>query len=230
MSNVPSKNRLLRQLSAIDVDLLGSLEEVDLPVRTPLETAGRAIDFAHFVEDGVISVVMDGGQKPIEVGLIGHEGMTGAGIALGDVLSPFDTYPQVAGSGLRVETGRLITALAASATLRMLLGRYNRALAIQIATTASANGGRLLEQRLARWLLMVADRTGPSFQITHEFIAIMLAVRRAGVSIAIAELEGVGLIRALRGSITILDRAGLEAASNGGYGFAEREYERLISA
>jgi CRP-like cAMP-binding protein len=106
--------------------------------------------------------------------------------------------------------------------------RYARAFSIQVATTALANGRSKLDERLARWLLMVSDRVGTTFPITHEFISLMLGVRRPGVTLAIQILEGKGMIRASRGSVTILDRHGLIGLANGSYGFAEAHYARLL--
>jgi len=167
--------------------------------------------------------------KEIEVGLIGNEGLVGSSLALGDRTSVLETYMQVSGSGFKVEADRFIDTISKSPTLRDRVLRYTRYFAIQVAATASANGRAKLEHRLARWLLMVSDRTGPSFQITHEFMSIMLGVRRSGVSLAIATLEGSRLIRASRASITIIDREGLVKEAGGSYGLPEREYERLLT-
>ena len=229
MISYPTRNRLLQALSPDDLALLQPVETVDLPVRTSLEKMDEQFDHAHFIEEGVASIVLDNTGKPVEVGLAGNEGMVGLGLLAADRVSPFDAYMQVGGSGTRVPADRLMAACQASPSLRGLLLRYSRAFSIQIAATASANGRAKLDERLARWLLMVGDRTGTTFQITHEFISIMLGVRRSGVTLAIATLEGKGLIRAARGSITILDREGLIEESAGCYGLPEREYERLMT-
>lgn len=228
MTDRPIQNRLLKRLSAEDLGAL-SLVPIQLPVRTRLEQPGANVEFAYFIETGVASVVLANViGKEIEVGLVGNEGLTGAGLALGDRTAALDTYMQVAGSAFQVEADRLIAAMASSSKIGELLLRYNRYFSIQVAATASANGRAKLEARLSRWLLMVSDRMGSSFQITHEFISIMLGVRRAGVTLAIAALEGDKLIRASRASITILDRAGLIEEADGSYGLPEREYERLL--
>ena len=105
---------------------------------------------------------------------------------------------------------------------------YTRAFSVQVATTAVANGHGTLEARLYRWLLMVGDRLGQSFAVTHQFLALMLGVRRSGVTLAIQILEGRGLIKATRGNVTIIDRPGLIEHAAGTYGFAEAEYDRLL--
>jgi CRP-like cAMP-binding protein len=228
LTHPPIRNRLLQRLSPDDLVLLQPLVHVTLPLRTQLEVAGEPVEFAYFIEEGVASIVLGNLSKPIEVGLAGNEGMTGTGLVADDRFSPFETYMQVAGSATRVEADRLVAACDTSPVLRILLQRYLRFLSVQVAATAAANGRAKLDERLARWLLMVGDRMGTEFQITHEFISIMLAVRRSGVTLAIADLEGKGLIRAARGSITIMDRDGLIEESAGAYGLPEQEYERLL--
>jgi len=216
-------------MSTDDLASLGEGELVTLALREPLEPRGEGRAFAYFIEEGIASVVADvEGRLAVELGLIGREGMADLALIYGDDTSPFQTYMQVEGSAYRFSAARLRTALAERPGLRDLLLHYARAFSIQVATTALANGRSKLEERLCRWLLMVGDRVGPRFAITHEFIALMLAVRRSGVTLALQILEGNGLIRAARGNITIVDREGLVATANGAYGFAEREYQRLL--
>jgi CRP-like cAMP-binding protein len=207
LTDNPIKNRLLQRLSPSDLAVLALQDRIDLPLRTSLEQPGQAVESVYFIETGVASMVLSNvGSKPIEVGLVGSEGLAGIGIALGDRNGVLETYMQVGGSGYRIAVDLFLSAMGSSPRLRELVLLYSRAFSIQVAATASANGRAKLEERLSRWLLMVSDRTGPSFQITHEFIAIMLGVRRSGVSLALAALEGERLIRASRGLITIVDR------------------------
>ena len=223
------RNHLLAALSPLDLALLGRLDRVDLPLRTTLEPPDQPIEFVYFLEHGVASVVSHiEGRREIEVGLIGPEGMSGMSVLSADDRSPFETFMQVEGDGFRISTATLIGAMDKSTTLTKALLRYARAFHIQVAATSVSNGHAKLEQRLARWLLMVGDRVGHSFDITHALLAKMLAVRRAGVTLGLQVLEGRGLIRSGRGNVTILDRNGLIAASNGAYGLAEREQLRLL--
>lgn len=216
-------------MSADDRASLGEGEFVDLALRHPLDAAGGEAGFVYFMESGIASVVAGTeGRAAVELGIIGREGMTGLGVVYGDDQHPFQTFIQVEGSAQRFPMAGFKTALETRPAMRALMLRYARAFSIQVATTALANGRSKLDERLCRWLLMVSDRVGRQFSITHEFIALMLAVRRSGVTLAIQILEGKGLIRASRGSITIVDREGLTAMANGAYGFAEREYKRLI--
>ena len=225
------KNALLQRLSPNDLALLvPHLERVALPLRTSLETAKSVIEYVYFLEDGIASVVARIPKgRDTEVGLIGMEGMTGALVVLGGDRAAHDTYMQLAGSGFRMPASALAVALAESNTLKALLLLYVQTLFIQTSYTALVNARSKLDERLARWLLMCQDRVRDDrFTITHEFMAVMLGVRRPGVTVAIQELEGMGLIRALRGEIVIRDRYGLFQIADGTYSEPEKEYERLI--
>lgn len=188
-------------------------------------------EFTYFIEEGVASVVWENSTAgATEVGLIGAEGMCPIGILYGDTQSPFETFMQVEGIAMRCETRKLAELWKDSAALRTAVARYARAFSIQASATAVVNARYSLEERLARWLLMVSDRAGSTFRITHEFIAVMLAVTRPGVTLALQSLEGRHLIRASRGAVEILDRAGMVALTRGAYGLPEREYARLWGA
>ena len=164
-----------------------------------------------------------------KMGFIGFEGMTGSAIVMGDDRNVHQCYVQLAGEAMRIEAAAFSSVLASSPTMRMFLLRYVQSLLIQTGCTALVNARSKLEERLARWLLMCDDRVSRGrLTITHEFLGVMLGVRRPGVTVALQELEGRGLIRATRGQIVLLDRAGLIVLANGGYGEAEAEYERLI--
>jgi len=223
------KNRLLASLSAADLALLQArLKPVDLPLETVLEEPHEPIDWVYFLESGIASVVAGDGSR-IEVGLIGREGMSGLSIVLGDDRSVNSTFMQGAGAGLRLSARDLRLALAKSNTLRLGLLRYAQVFSTQVAQTALSNGRGKLEARLARWLLMAQDRfASEAFPFTHRFLALMLGVRRPGVTVTLHILEGYGLIRATRGLITVVDRKGLEAHADRSYGVPEAEYERLI--
>ena len=135
----------------------------------------------------------------------------------------------MAGEGQRLRSDDLREAMQTSPTLQALLLRYGQALMVQTAQTALANGRAKIGERLARWLLMAHDRAdGDELPLVHEFLALMLGVRREGVTLALQRLEGINLIGAKRGRITILDRKGLEECADGSYGVPEAEYERLF--
>jgi CRP-like cAMP-binding protein len=229
-SNIENtSNRLLHFMSATDRQLLApNLKQAELAMRQTLEKANEPIEHVYFLEDGIASVVGDSktfGQ--IEIGIIGKEGMTGLQVVLGNSRSPYETFIQIPGNGLRIEAEKLRSAMDKSRTLQQLLLRYVQVFMIQTSQTALSNAAALLSQRLARWLLMCEDRLASrQIPITHEFMAMMLGVQRSGVTIALGELESRDLIRGKRGLITILDRPTLEKLTNGSYGVAEAEYKR----
>ena len=230
MPDTAFQNKLLAALSADALAAVGPLERIPLPIRTRLDTMNGAAS-VYFLEDGVASVVADiDGKLVVELGIVGREGLIGLNVVYDDPSDPFQVFMQVEGSALRADAAAVSAAISTNPELHRLTLRYARAFSIQVATTALANGRSKLDERLARWLLMVSDRVGATFPITHEFISVMLGVRRPGVTLAVQILEGNGLIKATRGTVAILDRDGLIALANGAYGFAERHYTRLLGA
>ena len=144
--------------------------------------------------------------------------MTGIPIVLGNDRSPHETFMQVAGDGMRITADKLRTAISQSRSLERALLGFAHAFLNQTSSTALANGTATLEERLARWLVMANDRLeGNEVPLTHEFLSLMLGVRRAGVTVALNYLEQRALIRLARKQIVITDRKGLEAAANGSY-------------
>jgi len=228
---LPLRNRLLLALPVEDFHSLDPhLERVRLPVDTCLVEPNAPVEHVYFLNEGIASVVAatDQGRR-IEVGMIGPEGMTGPCVLLGTDRSPHACFVQMPGAGLRIRTDALRRAAAASAPLHRHLLRFVHAFMVQMGQTALANGSHVLEQRLARWLLMCHDRVdGDDLTITHEFLSLMLGVRRAGVTEALRTLEDGGAIATKRGRVTVLDRAGLEAVAGDSYGLCEAEYTRLI--
>jgi CRP-like cAMP-binding protein len=226
-----SRNRLLAVLSNADRDLLTpSLEMIGLDARQILETPSDPIAYVYFVESGLVSVV--GTTQPdhrIEVGMVGYEGMTGLAIVLGDDRAVNETQVQSAGSAMRLSTKLLREMMETSRSLTATLLRYVNVFMVQGSQTALANGRGRLDERLARWLLMWHDRVlEDDLLITHEFLALLLGVRRQGVTVALHDLEGQGLIRSTRSHIRVLDRDGLKQSANGFYGVPEAEYDRAI--
>ena len=174
-------------------------------------------------------VAIQSNDTRVEVGLIGCEGMSGVAIVLGNHQSPNETYMQVAGAGQRMTTDALRSAMAKNAGLQAVFLKYVQAFLVQTSHTAICNARSHLDARLARWVLMAHDRsTGATIALTHEFLALMLGVRRAGVTEALQALVKQDLIKSGRGEITVLDREGLEASAGEFYGVPEREYRRLF--
>ena len=213
------KNRIVSRLSDDDAALLTpDLEPVELALRQVLETPDKPIKHAYFIEYGLASIVAANGHKRLEVGLIGCEGVTGLAIVLGNDRSLNETFMQVAGQGQRIAADKLRRAIAESRSLERALLGFAYSFMNQTANTALSNGTATLEERLARWLLMANDRLrGDEVPLTHEFLSLMLGVRRAGVTVALHYLEQRALIRLARKQIVITDRKGLKAAANGTY-------------
>jgi CRP-like cAMP-binding protein len=226
-------NRLLRALEPDDYRLLApAFEPVSLTLGQHLTEANQPISHAYFIEEGLVSLLADTGGKGadrVEIGVVGFEGMVGVPLVLGTDRSPHVALIQADGRALAVPAPVLVEALGVSPTLRGALGRYAQSLIVQVGQTVYANADLNIEARLARWIVMTQDRLGKDeLPITHEFLALMLGVRRPGVTTATHILEGAGMIRAQRGRITVLDRARLLELAERSYGVAEAEYERLL--
>jgi CRP-like cAMP-binding protein len=218
-SSATSPNLILSRLSKADFGLLEPhLESVDLPLRKQLAVRNKRVEHVYFIESGIASVVANG-EQAIEVGIIGREGMSGPSVVMGNTDKvPHETYMQIAGHGQRMGAAQLRDAIGSSASLHQVLLSYVFSFMTQTTQTALANGRSKIEERLARWLLMAHDRIdGDQLPLTHEFLAVMLGVRRSGVTVALQELERKGLIAYRRSVITIADREGLEHRSNGTY-------------
>jgi len=222
---------LLNSLSSEDLELLTpSLKLVKLALRTNLEEPNRPIKAIYFIEEGIASVVAASAtRREVEVGLIGGEGMSGLPLLMSNDRSPNHTYMQIEGSAHRISASDLEDALAKSSSLHSVLLKYAHSFLVLSTQTAVANGRGRLEERLARWLLMAQDRLrADQLPLTHDFIALMLGVRRAGVTTTLQKLKERRLIDYGRGVITIRNRSGLETASNGFYGIPEKELRRLL--
>jgi CRP-like cAMP-binding protein len=222
--NFPSRNLILSRLSRADQQLLNPhLQRTDLPLRKVLEPRGKRFKLNFFPESGFASIVADG-RRPIEVGLVGREGMSGIAVIFGADSNENETYMQAPGYGLVMGTDKLKAAIKKSSSLQNSLLRYAHGFLRQTTSTALSNGRAKLEERLARWLLMASDRIdGPELPLTHEFLAMMLGVQRPGVTVAIQELERSGVITRRRASIIIIDRAKLKKMSNGAYIAADEQ-------
>src|SRR5271154_443942 len=204
-----SSNKLLESLSTDDFDLLAPhLESVTLGLRKHLERPNRRIETVYFPEGGFASVVaVQSSGKEVEVGLIGREGMTGLPIVFGNHRSPHATYIQAPGTGKCIPATELRKATQASLSLRDSLLKFAQAFGVQTTHTAVSNAQSRLDVRLARWLLMAHDRIGEdTIPLTHEFLSLMLAVRRPGVTETLHLLREKGLIAYGRGQITLKDR------------------------
>lgn len=195
-----------------------------------IERPNRRIDAVYFMETGIASVVAIQSEAiQVEVGLVGPEGMTGLAVILGADQSPYSTYIQVAGEGQRIIADELRKAIKASSSLQHLLLRYVQAFLVQTSHSAVANARSQLDERLARWILMAHDRIhDDTLTLTHEFLSLMLGVRRAGVTETLQSLKRKKLIDTGRNRIRVLNRRGIDRMAGEAYGAPEKEYRRLI--
>ncbi|MFT7222325.1 MAG: CRP-like cAMP-binding protein, partial [Candidatus Azotimanducaceae bacterium] len=213
-------SRLRRQCQLVDLDIHSVLCEFDQPV-----------SFVYFPCVGFISLVTSiRDHPPLEMNLIGSEGMLGASLILGLNHAPIRGVVQGAGSAWRIDTASFRQALDDSATLRRLLGRYLYVLMAQSSHIASCTHFHGVEQRLARGLLATHDRVPlDRFALTHQSLADMLGVQRSAVTIAAGNLQQLGLISYSRGQISIVNRAGLEATSCGCYEIVSADYSAFFA-
>ena len=223
-------NRLLASLLPADLGLLRPhLEPIPLRLRDVLIEANQPIGHVYFPQSGMGSVIHDTAEGRVEVGVIGREGLCGLPVLLGADQAPHEHMVQGEGEALRISSEALRSAMGQSPSLQALLLLYGQTFLVQVAQTAFVNATHGIEVRLARWLLMTQDRMESNeLQLTHDFLSMMLGVRRAGVTVALHVLEGNGLIRATRGLVTVRDRERLIELADGTYGPPEAEYARLM--
>ena len=232
MSHTPIiVNRLLSALPAKDrAAMMQACAPVELEFGTLLCEPQQPLRQVYFPLSGFISLVATvAGHPPLEMGMIGNEGMHGASLVLGVNVAPLQAVVQGAGSALRISATDLRGELSTRPALQAILGRYLYVLMVQLSQSAACTRFHEVDQRLARWLLMTHDRAhADHFQLTHKFLADMLGVQRSAVTIAAGALQKKKLISYSRGSITVLSRKGLEAASCACYGIVQADYRRLF--
>jgi CRP-like cAMP-binding protein len=214
------RNRILQCCTLVDMKIGDILCEQD-------ESLGQI----YFPLVGYISLVTTlRGHPPLEIGMIGNEGMLGATLVLGVDSAPMRALVQGGGSALRMSAAQLRRELGASPGLLRVVKLYLYVRMMEVAQSAACAHFHEIEPRLARWLLMTHDRAhADHFHLTHEFLAGMLGVRRSGITIAAGALQQKKLICYSRGEINILDRKGLEAASCECYGAGRNDYTRLLT-
>jgi CRP-like cAMP-binding protein len=225
------QNLVLVRLSPEQLEKLRAhLRPIDLSLKQMIYQPNQPIKEAYFVENGMISVVSimaDG--KSIEVGTIGRESVAGAVVILGAKTVPHQYYVQIPGHGHRVDADLLKEVAKHDGEFRELLCRSQLAFHTQAMQSAACNGLHSLTQRCCRWLLMSQDRVnGDDVPLTHEFLALMLGVRRASVTDVLKPIQDRGWIGSNRGNIVVLDRKGLESGSCECYGIIAEQQKQLL--
>ena len=213
---VSIRNRILAALPRKDYqNLLPFLEPVKLAFEEILYEPHARIRHVYFPNNCFVSMLTSvDADRVAEVGLVGCEGMIGVPVVLGAAISPFRAVVQGGGTAMRMNIADFRREFSESAALRRVLFLFTHLLMIQIAQTAACNRFHVVTQRMARWLLMTRDRVNSNeFRITQEFLALMLGVQRSRVNLAAGSLHERKLIGYRRGTVTILDQRGLEAAA-----------------
>ncbi len=212
----PIVNSLLAALPRMQYQRLASgLEPVALIFGEVLYEPGETISHVYFPDQSLVSLLtLVDGRSALEIGMVGREGMVGTALALGVDVSPVRALVQGAGAAMRMKAARFLKEFRRSAPLQLALYRYTHTLMAQVAQTAACNRFHVVQERLARWLLMTRDRIQSNdIHLTQEFLSHMLGVRREGVTTAAGQLQKRKLIEYNRGRIKIVNQRGLEAAS-----------------
>jgi CRP-like cAMP-binding protein len=214
-----TRGRFLRQCAQVSLDFGAVLCESD-----------RSYRHVYFPLSGFISLVAAvGDHPPLEIALIGNEGMLGATLVLGIPQARLQGVVQGTGTALRMPATRFRRELRSSPALRKLMGRYLYVVLTQLSRSTVCTRFHQAEPRLARWLLLTHDRAhADQFHLTHQYLAGMLGLRRSAVTIAAGTLQRRKLIRYSRGKIEVLDRSGLEAACCDCYEAAIADYRRMF--
>lgn len=225
------ENRVLSGLSAAALkQILPYMKRVELRRRHVIYRTDEPIDKIYFVNRGLISMIAtmkDG--RTVEINAVGIEGAVGIHALFGIPTATLECIVQLSGSAICFDSRYLNAEVAKNPIFENLLQRYRQLAIRQIAQTAACNRLHTLEQRCCRWLLIAHDSAGSDqFELTHEFLAMMLGVRREGVSLAANSLQQSGLIRYMRGRVTIGDRRGLETCACECYGTIRHLTNRLF--
>ncbi|MCS4094137.1 CRP-like cAMP-binding protein [Rhizobium sp. BK176] len=225
------QNRLLARLPGEEYQkIVSRMEKIQLRHGFVIVKADRPIDYVYFLTSGIGSVItVSAGKHRAEAGMLGREGFSPTSAGVGGTISVHEVLMQVEGDGYRMPLDSALVAISENPTFANLLARFIQTFASQISYTALSNVNYQIDARLARWLLMSHDRVdGDEIGLTHDFISLMLGVRRPSVTTALHVLEGMKLVRSERGRITIRDRRGMEEFAGDSYGKPEEEYRRLI--
>jgi CRP-like cAMP-binding protein len=218
-------NLILLSISSSDFGALRPhLEYLDLPNHRVLHECGARLEFAHFLNRGLISlvVVMKDG-KTAEAGIVGNEGFIGTSAAVGLRGSPLQAVVQITGDGFRIAVATLQNILRSAPPLQLILSRYGVVQGLQVAQTAACNRLHDIGQRLSRWLLMTQDRVdSESLPITHDFLATMLGTDRPSVTTAAGVLQKKKIIEYTRGAVQIVSRKKLEDSACECYGIIQQ--------
>ena len=230
-AHAAESNRLLHALSTDEYAYMSQhLTVARLNLKEILVEPEEPIAYVYFPREGVISMIateQEGGS--VEVGTVGPEGFLGLPVLFGAEMATTRCFAQIEGDAWRMDADDFRRVIDERPPVRKLMLRYAQYFTDQLSQSVACNRIHTLEERCARWLLMTHDRVhGDTFELTHEFLSLMLGVRRAGVTVAMGVLQGAEILRYLRGRITILDRTRLEQASCKCYRITRESQDRLL--
>ena len=232
-SQATERNRLLRSLApSVYALVMEELEPLELARKQMLWPSGSPIRSVYFPRTAVVSLIVPSSDdRPVEAATTGNEGFVGVSVALGVASTTIVALVQVAGVALRMPAAAFRRFMNEDSRFRFAVLAYTHALMEQAAQSVVCNRRHELSERCARWLLLTHDRVGEgAFTLTQDFLAIMLGVRRASVTVAAGMLQRAGFIRYSRGRLEVLDREGLEAASCECYRIIVDSYARSLGA
>jgi CRP-like cAMP-binding protein len=231
-TTTPLDNHILAALPSLERErLFPFLKLVQMPLGMVLYESGAALRHIYFPTNSIVSLlyVMQDGSSA-EIAVVGNEGAIGVSLFMGGETTPSRAIVQSAGYAYRLTSVRLKQEFSRHGEMLHVLLRYTQSLITQMAQTAVCNRHHSLDQQLCRWLLLSLDRlSGSELRMTQELIANMLGVRREGVTAAAGKLQKLGVIRYMRGKITVLDRPKLEKLSCECYAVVKRETDRLLA-
>jgi len=225
------QNKLLSVLPMPDFSRVAAeLEYVALPRGSVIGAAGQSIDYVYFLNSGIGSIIATTPEgRRAEAGVFGFDGYVPTSAVAGTELNAHDVIVQLDADAYRMPYATFRSLMEENRNLNKLMIRSIEAFSVQLAYTAISNALHEVSERLARWLLMCHDRVpGNEIALTHDFISLMLAVRRPSVTTSLHVLEGNGFIRTERGNITIRNRPALEEFARDAYGKPEEEYRRMM--
>lgn len=223
---VSVKNRVLANLSLEDLGTLSPyLQRVEIRARSILQEASKRVEHVHFIEHGLVSRVSGGRTCSMETAMVGRFGYTGIAVVLGATVASQRSVVRLSGTALRIRSDDLSRILQDRPQIRIEMLRYIQALVTQNAQGVLCAAKHEVDQRLARWLLLASDRMqGDALTVTHDLLAIIMGVRRAGITNALLRFEADGVLKKTRGAVQLTNRTALEQRACDCYGIVRDAY------
>ena len=220
------KNRVLANLALDDFSaLMPHLQRVEIRARSTLQEANRRVEYVHFIEHGLVSRVSGGRDCSMETAMVGRFGYTGIAVALGSTLSSQRSIVSLPGTALRIRSDELSGILQSRPLIRTEMLRFVQSLITQNSQSVLCAAKHKVDQRLARWLLLASDRMQSNeLTVTHDLLAMIMGVRRAGITNALLQFEADGVLKKTRGAVHLTNRPALEQRACDCYGIVRDAY------